>query len=147
MKDNIDQHLDKLMGKVMSETSLESPSLDFTANIMSNIEVVSKSEVTKYNPLISKYMWFFIIMVSLAFMVYVVFGLPFEETGRFSSLKLNDVTTFELPSFELPSFELPKVFSSITISNTFMYSIVIFAVLLFVQIPLLKKQFDKQFEY
>lgn len=137
MKDNKDKHLDKLIDRVMGEMPLESPSMDFTANILSKINVLQKSEVTVYKPLISNNVWFFIGALMLGLLVYVVFKFPLEETGWFSSLEVG----------QLPTFKMPEVFSSITISKTFMYSIVIFAVLLFVQIPLLKKQFDKQLEY
>jgi len=137
MKDNKDKHLDKLIDRVMDEMPLESPSMDFTANILSKVNTLSKSEVTVYKPLISIYLIFIIGMLLFGSLAYVVFRFPLEETGWFSSLELG----------QLPIFKIPEVFSSITISKTFMYSIVIFAVLLFVQIPLLKKQFDKQLEY
>lgn len=137
MKDNKDKHLDKLIDRVMGEMPLKSPSMDFTANILSKVNVLPKSEVTVYKPLISKNIWFFIGALMLGLLAYVVFKFPLEETGWFSSLELG----------QLPTFKMPAVFSGITISKTFMYSIVVFAVLLFVQIPLLKKQFDKRLEY
>lgn len=55
MKDNIENLLDELSKKVITASNLEAPSLDFTTNIMSNINVVAKqSESTIYKPLISK---------------------------------------------------------------------------------------------
>lgn len=138
MKDNMDKHLDSLIGKVLKETELDSPSLDFTATIMSKVEALPQSEVTVYKPLISKNVWFCIGALVLGLCIFLTFGGTIESSSWFSALNLNEIS-----SVELPTIAYPKVFSSITISKTFMYSIVIFAALLFVQIPLLKKQFDK----
>lgn len=142
MKDNMDKHLDKLIGKVMEDMPLESPSIDFTANILSKVKALPQSEATVYKPLISKNVWFGIGTLVLGLSIYLTFGATIESSSWLSFLNFE-----KIPSVTLPSLKFPTLLSGVKISKTFMYSIVIFAVFLFVQIPLLKKQFDKQLEY
>lgn len=54
MEPHTEQHLDKLVERVIKSSPLESPSKDFTANIMSKIETASVGTSTVYKPLISK---------------------------------------------------------------------------------------------
>ena len=60
MQDHLEQRLDKLAKKVIKSSKLESPSLDFTANVMQEIEASQVSHITVYKPLISKRAWFVI---------------------------------------------------------------------------------------
>lgn len=65
MKDNMDNHIEKLVDKSMKKIELESPSLDFTKNVMTQIDALEKSSITSYKPLISKPMWFVIFTVAV----------------------------------------------------------------------------------
>ncbi len=134
MKHNIDDHLDKLAKKVMYETSLESPSLNFTANIMAQVNAVKISDVTVYKPLISKNVWLLFAVVIASVCAYFVFGNSLEGMGWFEAIDF---------SF-LPNIEISNPLSSFTVSKTFMYSIVFFAIMLFIQIPILKRRFDDE---
>ena len=60
MQDHLEQRLDKLAKKVVKYYKLESPSLDFTANVMQQVEASQISHITVYKPLISKRAWFVI---------------------------------------------------------------------------------------
>ena len=74
MKEHTEQHLDDLAKKVMKSSSIKSPSLDFTANVMKQVEHVSIGETVTYKPLISKYGWFGIIAILIGVSIYVMFG-------------------------------------------------------------------------
>jgi len=138
MKDNIENLLDELSKKVITASNLETPSLDFTANIMSNINVVAKqSESTIYKPLITKKAWFIIAVIFIAVCAYVLLGNTSESIGWFTNVDFSFV----------PSFNMASVFSEISFSKTVLYAIVVLAFMLFIQIPLLKKYFDTRISF
>ena len=136
MKEHTEQHLDSLSKKVMQSSGLETPSTDFTANIMSKIETVSIENVTTYKPLISKIGWFGIFTVIAGIIGYTVFGnvesSPWIESIDYSVISNNRVT---------------DAISGITVSKILMYAIVFFGVAWFIQIPLMKYHFNKRLEY
>mgnify|MGYP006183203993 CR=1 FL=1 len=49
-----DKNLEQLIDKMMAENTLQSPSADFTSNLMSQIFVAEKAKIKPYKPLISK---------------------------------------------------------------------------------------------
>ena len=61
MKSNEDNHLEKLVEHMMKESSLESPSPDFTQRVMAEILATEKSKALVYKPVISKKAWFIIL--------------------------------------------------------------------------------------
>jgi len=138
MKDNIENLLDELSKKIITASNLETPSLDFTANIMSNINVVTKqSESTIYKPLISKKSWFIIAVIFIVICAYLLFGNTSESIGWFTDVDFSFVSSFNMAS----------VFSEISFSKTVLYAIVVLALMLFIQIPLLKKHFDNRISF
>ena len=64
--------MEKLVEKLMNEIATEKPSLDFTSNLMKQINVVSKSKSTTYQPLISKTGWSLIALALLALFGFVI---------------------------------------------------------------------------
>jgi len=74
MKENTEQHLDSLVKKAMKSTSLQSPSVDFTSNLIKEIKHVTIGESITYKPLISKNGWFVIIAGLIVLSIYVVYG-------------------------------------------------------------------------
>jgi len=138
MKDNIENLLDELSKKVITASNLETPSLGFTANIMSNINVVTKqSESTIYKPLISKKSWFIIAFIFIVICAYLLFGNTSESIGWFNDVDFSFV----------PSFNMANVLPEISFSKTVLYAIVVLTLMLFIQIPLLKKHFDNQINF
>ena len=96
MQEHTEQHLDKLAKKVMQTSSLESPTKDFTASIMSQIEGVSLAPSTSYKPLISKLGWAAIVMILMGISSFVMFS-NLESTSLlekidFSFISNNKVT-------------------------------------------------------
>ena len=70
MEDHTEQHFDKLAKKVMKMSLLESPSLDFTANVMANVEARVVNDITVYKPLISKRWWLIISVLFIGGLIY-----------------------------------------------------------------------------
>jgi len=136
MKAHTEQYLDSLAKKAMRSSSLESPSVDFTANLMKQIEQVSIGESITYKPLISKYGWFGIIAILIGLSLYMIFGnvesLSMLEAVDYSVISNNKVT---------------DALSGIKFSKTLMYAIGFFGLVFFVQIPLMKHVMNKRLEF
>ena len=136
MKQHTEQHLDNLAKKAMKSSSLESPSVDFTANLMKEIEHVKIGESITYKPLITKYVWFAIIAILIGVSIYVTF----YNTGN---SPLMDVIDYSVIS----NNKVTNVLSGITFSKTLMYAIGFFGLVFFIQIPLMKHYMNKRLEY
>ena len=61
MKSKEDKNIENLVENLMAETSVENPSIEFTAKVMSGIFAVEKNKVFMYKPVISKRIWFIIL--------------------------------------------------------------------------------------
>jgi len=131
MKEKANKHIEQFVDKAMKSSSLETPSFDFTTKVMSQVLENSKSTVTVYKPLISKTTWGILLLITGALIVYSLFS--------------NDSTSFVWLD-QIDFSKVSNLFSGIKISNTVMYSLLMFAVMLFIQIPLLKHYFNKQYE-
>ena len=135
MKENDGKHIDKLIDKVMKQSSLESPSVDFTALVMGKVEAIQTSTHTTYEPLISKRVW---ALLSIGFLVLIGLIARFGKTdnsiwfGNFDFLNTN---------------RFSELLNGIQVSQTTLVSIFIFAFMLLVQIPLLKNYFDKRIQF
>ena len=136
MVEDINKHIDNFVEKVVKESSLETPSLDFTSNIMSQIEAVPQNEITVYEPLISKRAWFIIGALILGGLTYLMLGNNLQTTGWFDNINYSVFT----------NNRFTEMISSMTFSRTSMYAITFFTVVFFIQIPLLKNYFDKRIE-
>ena len=137
MVEDINKHIDSLVEKVVKESSLESPSLDFTSNIMSQIEAVSQNEITVYEPLISKRVWLAISILVIVSLSYGILGNGLESLGWFDNIDYSIIS----------NNKVTEVISGITFSKTLMYAVGLCGLLFFIQIPMMKHYFDKQLEY
>ena len=134
MNDNIDKHIEKLVDKTMKKTSLESPSFDFTNTVMAQVNALERSTVTTYKPLISKPMWFVIFAVGLMIVMYILFGMTSTESGWLNFIDLSVLT----------DNRYSNALSGFKVSKTVMYGVILFGIMLFVQVPILKHYFDKR---
>ncbi len=136
MQDHLEQRLDKLAKKVVKSSKLESPSLDFTANVMQQIEASQISHITVYKPLISKRAWLVIAILIISGLTYTIFGglqsSPLLESVDLSIISNNQVT---------------EAISSITISKMLSYVIGFGGLAWFVQITLTKHLIDKRLQF
>ena len=134
MKENIDKHIENLVDKTMKKSTLESPSFDFTNAVMAQVNALEQSTVTTYKPLISKPMWFVLFALGFAIVLYIIFGMNTTETGWLNSIDLSVIT----------DNKLSNAMSGFKVSKTVMYGVVLFGIMLFIQVPILKHYFDKR---
>ena len=121
---------------MMHSSKREKPSMDFTANVMKNIEHAVIGETIVYKPLISKGAWLIIIAIVVGITAYLTLG------------NVQGVSWFDNVDFSTVSNNrLVNTLSGITISKTLTYAIGICGLLFFVQIPLMKYLMDKRLEY
>ncbi|MFD2916387.1 hypothetical protein [Psychroserpens luteus] len=130
MNENADKHLDNLSRKVIGKSVVESPSFDFTKSVMSQINALSTSSVTTYVPLISKKVWALIILVFAGIIGYVSFGTSEEKNSWLSDL----------------DYEFVNPLSNLEFSQTSVYAVLFLALMICIQIPLLKHYFNKRYE-
>ncbi len=127
-----DKNIENLIDKMMSENTLESPSIDFTSKIMSQVLVIEKSKIKAYKPLISKSTWIFISICLIALTVYSVYS-----GSTISNLKI----------VNLYSDKVSTLFSGIQLSKNILYAILIVPFMILIQIGLLKNYFDKKYQF
>jgi len=133
MNDNVNNQIERLTDKLMKESSLESPSMDFTSQVMAKVDTLAKSDVTTYRPLISKRVWTIITVVSVGALIYLLFN-GTNESILFTSLDLS----------ALSDNKLTNAFSGLNFSKTIAYAVGILALMTVVQVPLLKGYFNKK---
>jgi hypothetical protein len=126
-----DKNIENLIDKMMSENTLESPSIDFTSRIMSQVLELEKSKVKAYKPLISKTTWVFIGITLVALTTYSVYS-------------NNDISNFEIA--KIYSDKASALFSGIHISKNILYAILVVPFMILIQIGVLKNYFDKKYE-
>ncbi|MCF6223199.1 MAG: hypothetical protein L3J34_05670 [Flavobacteriaceae bacterium] len=95
---------EKALSTILQKYTHEEPSVYFAQNILSKIEMSASS--TKYEPIISKKVWYFVITFLLAIMIYVASFI--EETS--SQLKIVNENIHKIGDLFL--FELPEIISS-----------------------------------
>ncbi|WP_299524357.1 hypothetical protein [Winogradskyella sp.] len=130
-----DKRIEDLVNKLMSADSLDKAPLDFTDKVMAKVEAISNSGVTVYKPLIPKYIWWLLAIGFATLVGYVFFKEPKEGISLTERYNLPDV------SFNL----LENI--SLDFSSTLMYAVVLFAIMVSIQIPLLKQYFNNRLSY
>lgn len=133
MKENINNNIEKLTGKLMKDSYLESPSKDFTSNIMAQVEALADNETLIYKPLISRRIWIAVVVITFATIAYFLFN-GSNEGGLLSSYN------FDL----LNGNKFSSTLSGFIFSKTLAYAIGIFSLMLAIQVPLLKGYLNKQ---
>ncbi|RMB64029.1 hypothetical protein EAX61_01215 [Dokdonia sinensis] len=122
--------LNTFTDKMIKSAGLEEPATDFTAQIMQKVEALEASKTIVYEPLISKRVWWGIAVVIVSVLGYVMF------TGKESTMFSNAVA--EVTS-QAPSWELPRLDFEFDVSNVMVYSFLILAGFVVVEIPLLRR--------
>ncbi|MFD1614850.1 hypothetical protein [Gelatiniphilus marinus] len=136
MKENDNKHLDNFTKKIVKKAALESPSIHFTSEIMSQVSALNDKSITVYKPLISKKVWALITLSFVVLCVYLILGTETKQESWFSTLNFS----------ALSSSKFTNALSGFTMSKTLMYAIVFFGLMFCIQIPFLKNHFDKRFE-
>ena len=136
MKANTDKHIEKFVDKMMKETTLDTPSVDFTAQVMSQVLKIKTSQTTVYKPLISKWVWYGIFISMLGLIAYLSFNSSAVSGGLLEKFNLGT----------LPKFNIPNLFSGLHFSKTTIYACVFLTLMLFIQIPIIKHVMNKRLE-
>lgn len=128
-----DKKLNSFVDQLMTNATLEKPSIDFADNLMSKIEGISTSTVTVYKPLISKTAWITIIIIMGVLVGYMYFSEPVSNS------KLLEI-------IDLSKIKNPLANVSFNFSKTLTYTMVLLALMLGIQIPLLKNYLNKRLD-
>ena len=124
MEENNNKQIDAFLKKQFKEIPLESPSKDFTANIMDNIVAYESVTITPYKPLISKKMWFVVAAAVIAIII-----VPLQnnlEESWFSKVSL-DLSFLEKVS-------ISGAFDGLSIPTTAFYGMLLFTLMIFAQV-------------
>ena len=128
------EELDAFAKKYVKEIPQEKPSIDFAASIMQTIAKESTAKIFKPTALISKKVWFVILTLVLATL--------------FVPFKASEKSVLNLPKLDfsfLPKLQVSNLFESLAISNTVLYSIFLFGLMIVVQTFFLKNYFNKRY--
>jgi len=132
MKEQETKDLEQLVSKAMQKATLETPSFQFTDKVMAAINAEHQSVTARYRPLIPKYIWAAITVTILGITAYLWF--------------LIQPAPLDLPKLSFDFMEnnlLSKEVTSFTPSKITVYALLLLAVMICVQIPMLKRYFDK----
>ncbi|MCP2026516.1 hypothetical protein L1276_001660 [Flavobacterium sp. HSC-32F16] len=129
-----DKNIEQLIEKMMAEEKLQSPSIDFTFQIMAKVELLEEKKLKTYKPLISKPVW---ILMGLAIVALVIYISLFSVSEN--NLKIDEIG-------KLYSDKIANSFSGIHFSKNIMYAILIVPFMILVQVGILKNYFDKKYE-
>ena len=133
MQVNENKELEKLADKIMRETTLESPSFDFTSKVMSQVLETKPSKVTVYKPLISTTTFVAIFGLIFVFCAYLFMYKEGQNESLFTTIQFS-------------KFYNIRLLSGFSISKISVYAVVVSIVMFYIQIPFLKNHFDKRFE-
>lgn len=134
MKENDNKYLEDFTKKVVKNTTLESPSVHFTSEIMSQVTALNDKSITVYKPLISKNVW---CLIALGFILLCAYFILVPETQQSSRFDAFDFSAFTNNKFS-------SALSGITVSKTLAYAVALFGLMFAIQIPILKHYFDKR---
>lgn len=136
MKENGDKQIDDLTRKVIEKASLESPSSDFTAQILAKLIASKQSDITIFRPLISKTSWLVIFVGFTALIVYAIIGMQPQTTN---GLGILDFST-------LLNSKISEIFSRLIFSEIVQYALLSLSIMLLIQVYFFKSYLDKRFE-
>jgi len=127
------EEIDAFAKKYIKEIPVESPSTNFTANLMNTISQLQTEKKIEYKPLISKKGWFLVISAVIAIVL-----LPFKksEEGLFTLPEINF-------SF-IEKLNFSGVVDHVNVSLPTVYLAILFSVLVFIQIFYLKGYFEER---
>lgn len=124
--------LEQLIKNLMSNDTIEQPSIGFTDKVMNIVTttVPKPSEVIIYKPLISKTVWFTIFISFAVLVVFIYYNQSGMTGGWLDSYKGNVINPFHGIEFSY--------------SKSVMYAFLTFALMVGIQIPLLRHYFNKR---
>ena len=128
-----DKNIENLIDKMMAESNLESPSIDFTSKIMDQVLAAEKSKTKVYKPLISKKTW-------------ILLGAGLTALIAYSIYSNSNTANLETSQLYLNLDKASSLFSGIHFSKNILYAVLIVPIMILIQIGVLKNYFDKKYE-
>lgn len=133
MEENKNTQLDAFLKKQLQGIPRETPSQNFTANIMDILNDEKVSVKIQYKPLISKKVW-----LAVATIIVAVILIPFQkQEGGLLEKVVIDFSFMNKLSFS-------GLLDGVTVSNTAFYGLLLFAVMILVQITYLKQYVNRK---
>ena len=137
MKTRDDKNIERLVEKMMLDSALEAPSLDFTSKVMSEVMSMEKKKSISYKPVISKRGWFIIFAAIGVFITWLIFtGYSGDQTQTQTNINFNFIH----------GDNILKVFSGFQFSSLTLYILLLGIIMIFIQIIFLKSYLNKRFE-
>ena len=133
MEEQETKQLEQLVTKAMQKSTLETPSFQFTDKVMATIKAEQQRDAIRYRPLIPRYVWAAIVVGIVGITAYLWFLIQ-PAPLNFSTSSFNFMGSFSL-SKNLPDFAPSKVTG---------YAFMFFALMLCIQIPMLKRYSDNK---
>lgn len=129
MSDDKEKQLDEWSKKLFDKIALETPSFNFTTQVMKEVVLLSENKSVKYTPLISKKVWFIIGLVFSGLLGFAVFAKVLTTESWFSTRS---------------NIKMTALIPELSVSKTALYAIVLFGIMLLIQLPLLKQYFNNR---
>jgi len=126
------EKLDAMLERLMRDEALESPSVNFTDKVMDKVYAIEASEVTVYKPLISRRIWLIIGLVLGALFTYILINGSTTENQWFNNFNRLNVDWSLVEGFD---FQFSKTLS---------YAALLLALMVGVQVTVLKTYFDRR---
>jgi len=137
MEENNNKQIDAFLQKHIQDIPLESPSNDFTKNLMGILTKEETSKATQYAPLISKKGWVgigLVILSSLAFL----FLVPFQKEGE----SILDKVSLDFSFLSKLSFS--GSMDGLSMSSMMFFAALLFSVMLAAQVFYIKGYLNKR---
>lgn len=132
MNTNEDKHIEKLVDQMMKNQTLETPSFDFTTNIMNKVLESKKPQAFVYKPLIPRKIF---ISILTGMTILILCSLFYDAPQAMKWV----------PHIDFISMSTTGLIENFRFSKIATYSIVLTTVMLFIQIPLLKNYFERRY--
>ncbi|MEX0995919.1 MAG: hypothetical protein WDZ45_02585 [Flavobacteriaceae bacterium] len=133
MKEQETKELERFVAGAMFKTKLETPSPHFTERVIKAVMAEQQATAIGYRPLIPTYMWIGIAFFIVSLTTYLWF--------------LAQPAPFNWPSLSFGFLEnniLFKKLAAVSISKITLYAVLFLAVMICVQIPVLKYYFNRR---
>ena len=128
-----DKNLEAFVDRIMEEAPVESPSIDFTKNVMQRLEVEAPQHVFEYKPILSGRVLSlgFVAFVALVFLLGSQLGVD-NGQGWFKNM--------DMENWFHTNWSWMADYST---SKTMVYAFIFLGLMFFVQVPWLKRYLDK----
>ena len=136
MSDKQTDRLDALTSKMVKDTPQETPSINFSKNVMDAIYAIETGkELKKSQPLISKNVWALCIGILVAATFYLLKNTELSDNGLLSKI---DLSRFS----EAVSIDMNLGF---TVSNITIYGFIFLAIMVSIQIGYIKNYYNSRY--